>query len=143
MGQKVNPKGFRVGVTETWDSIWFSGKKEYGALLLEDLKLRKYIKHNLYKAGISKILINRRANQIEVNVYSAKPGLVIGRGGREVGRHGRHQRHDAVLRTDAVGNGYQRQFVCRRRGQRHHSQDHALGDELGRKNRWRKSQEAG
>ncbi|MFH1710520.1 MAG: 30S ribosomal protein S3 [bacterium] len=84
MGQKVHPKGFRLGVIETWDSNWFSSKKEYSALMLEDLKVRKYIKHNLYKAGISKIKISRRANQIEVSVYSAKPGLVIGRGGREV-----------------------------------------------------------
>ena len=84
MGQKVHPKGFRLGVIETWDSTWFSGKKEYASLMLEDLKVRKYIKHNLYKAGISKIKISRRANQIEINVYSAKPGLVIGRGGREV-----------------------------------------------------------
>jgi len=84
VGQKVHPKGFRIGVIETWDSNWFAGKKEYSALMLEDLKVRKYIKHNLYKAGISKIKISRRANQIEINVYSAKPGLVIGRGGREV-----------------------------------------------------------
>ncbi len=84
MGQKTHPKGFRLGVIETWDSNWFAGKKEYSVLLLEDLKLRKYLKHNLYKAGISKIKISRRANQIEVTVYSAKPGLVIGRGGREV-----------------------------------------------------------
>lgn len=84
MGQKVHPRGFRLGVIETWDSIWFAGKKEYSSLMLEDLKVRKYIKQNLYKAGISRIKINRRANQIEINVYSAKPGLVIGRGGREV-----------------------------------------------------------
>lgn len=84
MGQKVHPKGFRLGVIEYWDSNWYAGKKEYGSYLLEDLKVRKYIKHNLFKAGISKIKISRRANQIEVNVYSAKPGLVIGRGGRDV-----------------------------------------------------------
>jgi small subunit ribosomal protein S3 len=84
VGQKVHPRGFRLGVIETWDSIWFAGKKEYSSLMLEDLKVRKYIKQNLYKAGISRIKINRRANQIEINVYSAKPGLVIGRGGREV-----------------------------------------------------------
>ena len=84
MGQKVHPKGFRIGVIDTWDSNWFADKKEYSGLMLEDLKVRNYIKHNLYKAGISKIKISRRANQIEVNVYSAKPGLVIGRGGREV-----------------------------------------------------------
>ena len=84
MGQKVHPKGFRVGITEDWDSTWFAGKKEYSVLLLEDRKVRNYIKKNLYKAGISKTKISRRANQIEVNIYSAKPGLVIGRGGRDV-----------------------------------------------------------
>jgi small subunit ribosomal protein S3 len=84
MGQKVNPRGFRLGVIETWDSIWFAGKEAYSGLLLEDIKLRKFIKHTLYKAGISKIKISRRANQIEINVFSAKPGLVIGRGGRDV-----------------------------------------------------------
>lgn len=84
MGQKVHPKGFRIGVIETWDSTWFAGKKDYSKFMLEDMKLRKYIKHNLYKAGISKIKISRRANQVEVTIFSAKPGLIIGRGGREV-----------------------------------------------------------
>jgi len=84
VGQKVHPKGLRIGIIETWDSNWFGGKKDYNVLMLEDLEIRKYIKHNLYKAGISKIKISRRANQVEVNVYSAKPGLIIGRGGREV-----------------------------------------------------------
>jgi small subunit ribosomal protein S3 len=84
MGQKVHPRGFRLGVIETWDSIWFAGKKEYSGLMLEDLKIRKFLKANLYKAGVSVIKINRRANQIEINVFSAKPGLIIGRGGREV-----------------------------------------------------------
>jgi len=84
VGQKVHPKGFRIGVIETWDSTWFAGKKDYSKFMLEDMKLRKYIKHNLYKAGISKIKISRRANQVEVTIFSAKPGLIIGRGGREV-----------------------------------------------------------
>jgi small subunit ribosomal protein S3 len=84
MGQKIHPKGFRLGVIETWDSIWIADKKEYSTLMLEDRKIRLFLKHNLYKAGISKIRISRRANQIEINVHSAKPGLVIGRGGREV-----------------------------------------------------------
>lgn len=84
MGQKCHPRGLRIGIIETWDSNWYAGKKEYSSLLLEDRKVRNYIKQNLYKAGISKVKISRRANQIEVNVYSAKPGLIIGRGGREV-----------------------------------------------------------
>jgi len=84
VGQKCHPRGLRIGIIETWDSNWYAGKKEYSSLLLEDRKVRNYIKQNLYKAGISKVKISRRANQIEVNVYSAKPGLIIGRGGREV-----------------------------------------------------------
>ena len=84
MGQKVHPKGFRLGVIEDWDSIWFANKRDYSKLMLEDFSLRKYIKHNLYKAGVSKIKISRRANQVEITVFSAKPGLIIGRGGREV-----------------------------------------------------------
>ena len=84
MGQKTHPRGFRIGVIETWDSNWFASKKDYSTLMLEDTKVRQFLKHNLYKAGISKIKISRRANQIEISVYSAKPGLVIGRGGREV-----------------------------------------------------------
>lgn len=84
MGQKTHPRGFRLGVIETWDSNWYGSKKDYSTLMLEDDRVRKFLKHNLYKAGISKIKISRRANQIEINVYSAKPGLVIGRGGREV-----------------------------------------------------------
>ncbi|MFC1560298.1 30S ribosomal protein S3, partial [Candidatus Margulisiibacteriota bacterium] len=83
MGQKVHPRGFRLGIIEDWDSTWYS-KKDYAVNVKEDLKLRKYLKSNLYRAGVSKIKIKRRANQIEIDVYSAKPGLIIGRGGREV-----------------------------------------------------------
>lgn len=83
MGQKVHPRGLRLGIIEDWDSVWYS-KKEYPKNLKEDLKIRKYLKHNLYKAGVSKIKIRRRANQLEIDIYSAKPGLIIGRGGKEV-----------------------------------------------------------
>jgi len=83
VGQKVHPKGLRLGIIEDWDSTWYS-KYEYADNVKEDLKIRKHLKHNLYKAGISKIKIKRRANQVEIDVYSAKPGLIIGRGGREV-----------------------------------------------------------
>jgi small subunit ribosomal protein S3 len=83
VGQKAHPRGLRLGIIEDWDSTWYS-KDGYPENLKEDLKLRKYLKHNLYRAGVSKIRIKRRANQIEIDVYSAKPGLIIGRGGREV-----------------------------------------------------------
>ena len=84
MGQKVNPKGLRLGVIGTWDSFWFANDQDYAKLLAEDLELRKYLKNSLYKAGISKIMITRKANQIEIDLYTAKPGLIIGKGGKEV-----------------------------------------------------------
>lgn len=84
MGQKVNPIGFRIGVSKTWVSRWYANPKEYGALLHEDLKLRKYLKKKLYSAGISRIEIERAANKVKVNVYSSRPGLIIGKKGSGV-----------------------------------------------------------
>lgn len=83
MGQKTNPIGFRLGVTRTWDSRWYS-KKTYAALLHEDLKIRAHLKKKLYAAGISKIEIERAANKVKVNIYSARPGLIIGKKGSGV-----------------------------------------------------------
>ena len=83
MGQKVNPKGLRVGVIKNWDSRWYADK-EYSEYLLEDHKIRKYLKEKLFAAGISKIEIERAANRVKVNILTAKPGIVIGRGGAEV-----------------------------------------------------------
>src|SRR3989344_6121686 len=80
MGQKTNPIGFRVGVSRTWSSRWFA-KKDYTKLLHEDLKLRKYLKEKLFSAGISKIEIERTANKVTVNVFSSRPGLIIGKKG--------------------------------------------------------------
>jgi len=84
MGQKVHPKGFRLGIIEDWDSMWYAERGEYASYLKEDLKIRSHLKDSLYKAGISKIKIRRRANQIEIDIYSAKPGMIIGKGGREI-----------------------------------------------------------
>lgn len=84
MGQKVNPKGLRIGIIRDWDSKWFADKKNYSNLLVEDVKIRKYIKKKLYAAGISKVQIERAANRLKVSIYTAKPGIVIGRGGTEV-----------------------------------------------------------
>lgn len=83
MGQKVHPIGFRLGVTKTWDSRWYS-KKDYGRLLHEDLKLRKFLKEKLYSAGISKIEIDRAASKVKINVHTARPGIVIGKKGAGV-----------------------------------------------------------
>lgn len=84
MGQKVNPRGFRLGITEEWDTTWYAENSNYSKFLQEDIIVRKYLKNHLYKAGVSRIKISRRANQIEVDLYTAKPGLVIGRGGRDI-----------------------------------------------------------
>lgn len=84
MGQKVNPKGMRLGIIRDWDAKWYANKKNFSDLLLEDQKIRKYIKSNLFIAGISRVQIERAANRIKVSIYTSKPGIVIGRGGTEV-----------------------------------------------------------
>jgi small subunit ribosomal protein S3 len=83
MGQKVNPVGLRVGVIRDWEGRWFA-EKDYASLLHEDLKIRQFIKEKLYGAGIAKTEIERAANRIKVTIHTARPGMVIGRGGTEV-----------------------------------------------------------
>jgi small subunit ribosomal protein S3 len=83
MGQKVHPRGFRLGVIESSDSKWFS-RRDYRELLHEDLKLRKFLKERLYHAGISKVEIERAANKAKINIYTARPGIVIGKKGAEI-----------------------------------------------------------
>src|SRR5271165_4648626 len=83
MGQKTHPRGFRLGVIEGWDSKWFSSH-DYTNLLHEDLKLRAFIKKRLYHAGISRIEIERMANKAKINIYTARPGIVIGKKGAEI-----------------------------------------------------------
>jgi len=85
MGQKTHPRGLRLGIIEGWDSKWFSSK-DYTTLLHEDLKLRDFIKKRLYHAGISRIEIERMANKAKVNIYTARPGIVIGKKGAEIDR---------------------------------------------------------
>ena len=84
MGQKVNPVGFRVGVNHAWGSRWFAPKKTFGAFLVEDQKIRDLCRKKLAEAGISKILIERYANSVRVTLYSARPGVVMGRKGGDV-----------------------------------------------------------
>ncbi|MBO6167938.1 MAG: 30S ribosomal protein S3 [Kiritimatiellae bacterium] len=84
MGQKVNPVGFRVGVTHAWGSRWFAPKKNFGAFLIEDQKIRDLCKKRLVEAGISKILIERYMSRVRVTLFSARPGVILGRKGGEV-----------------------------------------------------------
>ena len=81
MGQKVHPNGLRVGVIRDWDSKWYANSKNYSDYLIEDYKIRKYVKSKLFASGISKVEIERTAKFVKINVYTAKPGLVIGKGG--------------------------------------------------------------
>jgi small subunit ribosomal protein S3 len=83
LGQKVNPIGFRLGVIKTWDSKWYA-EADYAQLLHEDLKLRDFLKKRLYHSGVSKIEIERAANKAKINIYTARPGLIIGKKGSEV-----------------------------------------------------------
>ncbi len=83
MGQKVHPRGFRLGVIDSSDSRWFA-RRDYDDLLHEDLKLRKFLKQKLYHAGISKVEIERAANKAKINIYTARPGIVIGKKGAEI-----------------------------------------------------------
>lgn len=84
MGQKVNPHGLRVGVIKDWDSRWFANKSDFGDTLVEDYNIRKFIKKNLYAAGVPKIEIERFADKVRIHIHCAKPGIVIGRGGAEI-----------------------------------------------------------
>lgn len=81
MGQKVHPNGFRVGINKPWLSNWFASRKEYANFLAEDFEIRKYVKKKLYSAGVSRIEIQRKAQNVHVSVVTAKPGVVVGRGG--------------------------------------------------------------
>lgn len=84
MGQKVNPHGLRVGVIKDWDAKWYANKDDFAELLHEDIEIRKYIKDKMFEAGISRIVIERAANRLKIDIHTARPGMVIGRGGSEV-----------------------------------------------------------
>ncbi|GGJ93120.1 30S ribosomal protein S3 [Lentibacillus kapialis] len=83
MGQKVNPKGLRVGVIHDWESKWYAGK-DYADLLHEDIKIREYLANRLQTAAVSHIDIERAANRVNITIHTGKPGMVIGKGGSEV-----------------------------------------------------------
>ena len=84
MGQKVNPHGLRVGVIKGWESNWYAAGKDFADNIEEDHKIRKYLKKRLYDSGISKIAIERASDRVKVTVFTAKPGMVIGKGGAEI-----------------------------------------------------------
>ena len=81
MGQKVNPHGLRIGIIKDWDTKWYAGVKDFSTYLIEDFKVRKFLKKKLYIAGIGRIEIERAANKIKINIHTAKPGIIIGKQG--------------------------------------------------------------
>jgi len=83
LGQKVHPKGFRLGIIQDWDSRWYA-EKDYAKLLHEDIRIRHFIKERLFHAGISEIIIERTAKRARINIHSARPGIIIGKKGAEV-----------------------------------------------------------
>ena len=84
MGQKVNPIGIRLGITRGWDSVWFAKKREYGKLLIEDYKIREYIKKNIVNSGVSEVKIERTAKKCIVTIHTSRPGFVIGKKGSDI-----------------------------------------------------------
>jgi small subunit ribosomal protein S3 len=84
MGQKVNPISMRLGINRTWDSRWYAQRAEYGRLLHEDMKIRAYLKEHLKQAGVSKVVIERPHKKCRVTIYSARPGVVIGKKGADI-----------------------------------------------------------
>lgn len=85
MGQKVHPVGLRLGIIKTWESRWFA-KKEYGQFLHEDLQIRRFVRERLKNAGVSKVEIERASDRVKINIYSSRPGIIIGKKGTEVDR---------------------------------------------------------
>jgi small subunit ribosomal protein S3 len=95
LGQKVNPNGFRLGIHRGWLSNWFVQKRDIGPLIEEDQRIRRYLKKELANAGISKVEISRKAEQIQLDIYTARPGVVVGKGGQ--GIETLHQKVKAML----------------------------------------------
>lgn len=81
MGQKVNPHGLRIGIIKDWDTEWYASTKDFSSFLIEDVKIRRFLKKKLYIAGIARIEIERAANKVKINIHTAKPGIIIGKQG--------------------------------------------------------------
>ena len=84
MGQKVNPIGFRLGINRSWDSIWYAKKNDYSKFLIEDYKIRQYIRKNIINAGVSEIIIERPSKKCTVSIHTSRPGFVIGKKGSDI-----------------------------------------------------------
>ena len=84
MGQKVNPKGLRMGVNKDWEANWYASKKDFGTLLNKDTKIRKFIEKNMKDAAVAQVIIERTEKRTDVKIYTAKPGIIIGRGGEDI-----------------------------------------------------------
>ena len=84
MGQKINPIGFRLGINRGWDSTWFAKKKDFGKYLIEDFKMREYIKKNITNSGVSEIIIERSSKKCTVSIHTSRPGFVIGKKGSDI-----------------------------------------------------------
>tara|TARA_B100000029_G_scaffold110129_1_gene101829 strand:+ start:898 stop:1542 length:645 start_codon:yes stop_codon:yes gene_type:complete len=106
MGQKVNPVGLRVGINRGWDSVWFAKKKEYGNYLIEDYKIREYIKNNVGNSGVSKVQIERTSKKCIVTIYTSRPGFVIGKKGSDIEKIkknlGKFSKHELSLNIKEV-----------------------------------------
>ena len=84
MGQKINPVGFRLGINRSWDSIWYAKKNDYGKFLIEDYKIRQYIRKNIINSGVSEIIIERSSKKCSVSIHTSRPGFVIGKKGADI-----------------------------------------------------------
>ena len=84
MGQKVNPIGLRLGINRGWDSVWYAKKKDFGNYLIEDFKIREYIKKNVTNSGVAKVMIERTSKKCFVTIYTSRPGFVIGKKGSDI-----------------------------------------------------------
>ena len=117
MGQKTHPTGFRVGIIQPWVSTWFAKVKDYAAFVAEDAKIRKFVKKKLYAAGVSRILIARKAQNTTITVVTAKPGIVVGRGGQgidELRQEVARIDADAQLVSEAIAQQLEKRIAFRR-----------------------------
>ena len=155
MGQKVNPTGFRLPVNRAWRSRWFAPKKNFAAFLVEDQKIREAVKKRLAEAGLSKIMIERYANRVRVSLFSARPGVIIGRKGQDVDKirgdlekmtkkevyldikELRDADADAQLVAESIAQQLERRIALKRAGRGRH-QDPRLGPHQRRGDRARR-----